>query len=88
MLREYLDVFYTTYLNNILVYSNIEREYIAHISNILIKLQDANLYLNINKYNFYITRVKYLELIIITNKVEINSKKINIVTQWKESRYI
>ena len=80
ILRKYLNIFYIVYLDNILVYSNIEKEYIRYINKILVKLQKIDLYLNINKYNFYIIRVKYLEFIIITNKVEINSKKINAIT--------
>ena len=49
-LREYLDVFYSIYLNNILIYSNSKDEYIKYIKNVLKKLKQANLYLNINKY--------------------------------------
>ena len=73
-------MFYTIYLNNILVYNNTKKEYIIYINKVLVKLQKIDLYLDINKYNFYITRVKYLKLIIITNKVEIDSKKINAIT--------
>ena len=50
ILREYLDIFYFIYLNNILIYSNIKKEYIKYIKKILEKLSNVDLYLNINKY--------------------------------------
>ena len=38
VLREYLNIFYIIYLDNIFVYSNIEKEYIRYVDKILIKL--------------------------------------------------
>ena len=54
MLRKYLDVFYLAYLDDILIYSNSEKEYIEYIKKVLAKLSEAELYLDINKYEFYI----------------------------------
>ena len=50
ILREYLDIFYFAYLNNILIYSNSKEEYIKYIKKVLEKLKKASLYLDINKY--------------------------------------
>ena len=38
VLREYLNIFYIVYLNNILIYNNIKEEYIYHVKKILKKL--------------------------------------------------
>ena len=38
ILKKYLDIFYTAYLNNILIYNNIKKEYIHHVRKILKKL--------------------------------------------------
>ena len=38
-LREYLDIFYTIYLDDILIYNNIKDEYIQYIEKILKKLR-------------------------------------------------
>ena len=35
ILREYLDVFYIVYINNIIVYNKTKEEYIKHVSKIL-----------------------------------------------------
>lgn len=87
-LREYLDVFCTAYLDDILVYSDTKEEHIQHVGKVLEKLQRAGLYLNINKYDFHTIRVKYLGLIITTDEVEMDSKKIDAITQWKELRCV
>ena len=39
-LCEYLNVFYTTYLNNMLVYSTKEEEHIRHVRDVLKQLWD------------------------------------------------
>ena len=79
VLREYLNVFYIAYFNDILIYSNIKKKHLYHINKILNKLQKIELYLNINKCDFHIIRVKYLDLIIIIDEIEINFKKIKII---------
>ena len=38
ILREYLNVFYFTYLNDILIYNNIKKEYIDYMRKVLKKL--------------------------------------------------
>ena len=86
VLREYLDVFCTAYLDDILVYSDTEEEHVNHVGKVLAKLQEAGLYLDINKCEFHVTRVKYLGLIITTEGVEMDSKKVDAISQWKEPR--
>ena len=86
VLREYLDIFCTAYLDDILVYSNSKEEHVRHIGKVLEKLQQAGLYLDIDKCEFHTTRVKYLGLIITTDGVEMDSKKIDAIVQWKEPR--
>ena len=39
VLREYLDVFYFVYLNDILIYNDIKKEHIDYIKKIFEKLQ-------------------------------------------------
>ena len=46
-LHEYLDKFYLAYLNDILIYSDTEEEYLEYIKIILEKLRKAGLYLDI-----------------------------------------
>ena len=53
VLRDYLNEFYTAYVNNILIYtSGSLQDYKAKVYIILGKLREAKLILNINKYQF------------------------------------
>ena len=88
ILREYLNDFYIVYLNNILIYNKTIKKYINYIQKILDKLLKIKLFLNINKYNFYIKKIKYLKFIIIINKLKIDLKKIKIIKKQKFLQYI
>lgn len=68
ILREYLNKFCTTYLNNILIYSDTLKKYIEHIKKILIKLKKIKLYLDINKCKFSIIKIKYLNQLLLLKK--------------------
>ena len=81
-LQKYLDNFYTVYLNDILIYSEIEAEHKIYIKHILQKLHEVSLQADIIKCTFYIKKISYLELIIITEEVKINSVKVSIIIEW------
>jgi hypothetical protein len=79
VLFDYLDDFYTTYLNNILIYSDDPLEYEIYIRLVLQKLRDTSLQADIKKYEFNITRTKYLGFIILTNSISIDLEKVFII---------
>jgi hypothetical protein len=75
----YLDIFYTVYINNILVYSNNLFEYKEHVKKILYVLQDTSFQLNIKKYEFEVIEIIYLGLILFTENVRIDFAKIKCI---------
>ena len=87
-LREYLDDFCTSYLNDIFIYSNIYEEHEVHVSKVLERLIEAGLFLDIDKCEFFVKEVKYLDLIIIIEEVKMNRRKIENIVNWKKSRCI
>lgn len=88
VLREHLDVFCSAYLDDILVYSNTKEEHIGHVGKVLEKLSKAGLYLDINKCQFHVQEVKYLGLIITTEGLKMDSKKIETIVHWKTPRCV
>ena len=70
------------YLNDILIYSEIEAEHKIHVKRILQKLHEADLQADIIKCAFHIKEISYLELIIITKEIKINSAKVSIIVKW------
>ena len=81
-LREYLDDFCTAYLDDILIYSEIEGEHEIHVKRILIKLREAGLQVDITKCKFHVTEVAYLGLIVTTEGIKMDPAKIETVTHW------
>ena len=54
----------------------------------LLKLKKADLYLNINKCEFHVITIKYLNFIIIIEDIQMNLDKIKIILKRKILRTI
>ena len=83
ILKEYLNDFCIDYLNDILVYNEIKKKRIKHVNQIFQKFKKTYFFLNIDKCEFFVISMKYLNLIIIIDEIKMNSKKINIIFNWK-----
>ena len=79
ILQEYLDDFCTVYLDDILIYNELEMKHEIHIKHIFQKLQEADLQVNVIKYKFHVIKVIYLDFIIITKRIHMNSVKIETI---------
>jgi len=79
MLFDYLDVFCTTYLDDILIYSNDLLEHEIHVKKVLQRLQDTGLQVNIKKSEFSVTCTKYLGFIVSTEGIEVDQSKVEVV---------
>ena len=75
----YLDTCCIYYLNNILVYSNNESQYIKDVSSILESLAKADLLCKLSKCEFHIKETEFLEFIISSQKLKINKNKVKII---------
>ena len=82
ILWDYLDVFCTTYINDILIYSDTLKEHRQHVWQILQKLQRAGLQLDIDKCEFHVQEVKYLGLIIGVDGIKMDPVKVEAIQAW------
>jgi len=73
VLFECLHKFCQTYLNDILIYSKTLKKYKTHVKEVLNKLHEVNLQININKCKFKIQKISFLELLIFINDLQMNS---------------
>lgn len=81
--REYLDLFCTAYIDDILVYSESEKEHTEHVLKVLRKLKERNLQLDIDKCEFDVKEVKYLGLIITTEGIQMDPGKVAAIREWQ-----
>jgi hypothetical protein len=58
----------------------------AYMYHILNKLEENNLYIKPEKYKFKKEEIKYLEVIIGRNKLQIDPKKLKGVTDWPKPK--
>jgi len=63
-LREYLDDFTITYLNDILIYSDDLKMHCSHMHKILRKLNERTLYVKKSKSRFKTKKIKFLNYVI------------------------
>ena len=83
LLQEYLDVFCTAYLDDILIYSKNNKEHMDHMLKVLKRLRKKGLQLDIDKCEFSVTEMKYLRLIVITKGIYMDSDKVQAIIDWE-----
>ena len=79
VLFNYLNDFYTAYLDNIIIYSKNELEYKEHIYKVLQRLRKAGLQADIKKLEFSVKRTKYLGFIISTDGIKADLEKTAVI---------
>ena len=70
-------------MNDIFVYNNSEAKHIKHVNKMLFKFKKTDLYLNIDKCEFHVITIKYLNFIIIIKNIQMNFDKIKVILKWK-----
>jgi len=81
-LRPFLDRFCTAYLDDILIYSENEEQYIKHVKQILEALTKAGLQVKPQKCEFHTNNVEYLGFIITTEGLRMDPAKIITIIEW------
>ncbi len=82
MLREYLNDFVITYLNNILIYLNNLKMHHKHVHKVLAKLNKQVMYMKKSKSRFKIKKIQFLRYVIQSDQIEKNLKKTETVWDW------
>jgi hypothetical protein len=88
VLRPYLDIFCTAYIDDILIYSDNLTDHRKHVELVLRALRDAGLQLDIDKCEFHKTEVLYLGLIVSTEGIRMDPKKVEAIVNWQVPRNV
>ncbi len=83
-LKEFLDIFVTAYMDNILIYSSgSRRDHEAKVRRVLEALKKAGLHLDPGKCEFEVKTIKYLGFIITAGKgVSCDPEKLRAIREW------
>ena len=84
----YLDQFVVVFVDDILIYSQSEREHEYHLSIVLQLLRDHQLYAKFSKCEFWLTEVRFLGHIVSTSRVSVDPEKVEAVMSWKRPNSI
>jgi len=79
VLFDYLDDFYTAYLDDIIIYSDNELEHETHMKKVLDCLYNAGLQADIKKCEFGVKRTKYLRFIVSTSSIKVDLEKVKVI---------
>jgi hypothetical protein len=80
--RDYLDMFCTSYLDDILIYSDTLEEYQVYVEKVLEALQRNGVLLKPETCEFHIQSTNYLGLIIEPNGLKMDPRKVDTVRNW------
>ena len=83
MLGEHLDEFVMAYLDDIIIYSETEKEHYEHVKWVLQRLVDERMLVAIEKCEFHMTKTEFCGFIMELGKLSIDPKKIEAVLEWQ-----
>ena len=72
------------YLDNIIIYLNMEEEYKEHIKWVLKRLYDKNIPIAMEKYEFYIRKTNFIGFIIKLKQINMDLKKVKAIVSWQD----
>ena len=76
---EFFNNFVQCYLNDIFIYNKIKKKHICHVRIIFQKFINIDFQINIQKNQFYVQKIEFLNIIIFIKNICINFKKIQII---------
>jgi uncharacterized protein YdhG (YjbR/CyaY superfamily) len=83
-LGDYLDDFYTAFIDDILIYTDRDlKQHQEHVMKVLKRLRDAGLQVALHKYEFHTQETKFLGFIVSTEGVRVDPAKIEVIEAWE-----
>lgn len=86
VLREYLDVFYFVYLDDILIFSKSEAEHLDQIEKVFSALSEHKLTASAERCAFFQTEVVFLGFVISTTGISMDPQKLKTIADWPYPR--
>ena len=81
-MRELVDVICVIYLDDILIFNEDSTKHRRHVQQVLKRLRDFEFYINLKKCKFNIEKIEFLNFIVFTKEIRMNSKWIQMIKKW------
>ena len=86
--QPYLDPFVTVFVDDILIYSQLEWEHEYHLRIILQLLRDHQLYAKFNKCEFWLNEVRFLGHVVSASGVSVDPEKVEVMMSWERPKSV
>ena len=84
----YLDQFVVVFVDDILIYSQLEVDQEDHLRIVLHLLRDHQLYAKFSKCEFWLTEVGFLEHVVSASSVSVDPGKVEAVMSWERLKLV
>ncbi|XP_050909040.1 uncharacterized mitochondrial protein AtMg00860-like [Lathyrus oleraceus] len=85
--RQYLDTFVVVFINDILIYSKTDEEYVGHLRIVLELLKEKQVYAKLSKCEFWLRGVSFLGHVTFNGGIGFDPSKGDNVLQWETSKF-
>ena len=87
-LRGLVDQICIVFLDDILIYSNTLEEHKKHVRSVLERLNQHNFFVNLDKCEFHIQKVSFLDFVISPEGVSMEIDRVQAILQWPVPRSV
>lgn len=88
VLKEFIGMFVTVYLDYILIFSRTKEEHLRHLDKVLKKLSEEELMINMEKCLFMQEELIYLGFVISKGHLKMDQDKVNAILSWPALKII
>ena len=89
ILTEKLDIFVIVYLDNILIYTKDPgQSHVEAVRWVLDQLWKHSLFTNLKKCWFYQNKVRFLGYVVLSKRISMEAKKIEVMNDWPEPKSV
>ncbi len=83
-MHSYLDLFVLMYINDLLMFFSSTKKHIEHVKLMLQRLKKFNLYFKLNKCNFHVFYMNFLNFRMSFDEIMMQTNKIVVVKNWSK----
>ena len=86
VLKIFLGKFVTIYLDDILIFNKTKEKHLEHIRQVLQRLKEEKLLINLKKFSFMQEEIVYLGFFISVDGLTMDPKKVKAILDWLHLR--